>query len=86
MESAYALATTLDQHCAAIGRDPTTIRRAHALVADDGEVALGIARASVRAGFRDFLLVPVKGLGPGGDLRAGVEAAAKLLPELRALA
>jgi alkanesulfonate monooxygenase SsuD/methylene tetrahydromethanopterin reductase-like flavin-dependent oxidoreductase (luciferase family) len=85
MEPAYALARTLDEHCAAVGRDPSTIRRAHALVVDD-PAALAIARASVRAGFRDFLLVPVKGLGPGGDLRGGVEAAAKLLPELRALA
>jgi hypothetical protein len=40
----------------------------------------------VRAGFSDFLLVPVTALGPGGDLSTGVEAAAKLLPELRALA
>ena len=85
MEPAYALAKILDEHCAAVGRDPRTIRRAHALVVDDPS-AVAIARASVRAGFTDFLLVPVKGLGPGGDLRAGVEAAAKLLPELRALA
>jgi F420-dependent oxidoreductase-like protein len=85
MEHAYALARTLDQHCAAVGRDPKTIRRAHALVVDDGAAALGIARASVRAGFSDFLLVPVRALGPGGDLRAGVEAAAALLPKLRAM-
>jgi F420-dependent oxidoreductase-like protein len=85
MEPAYALARILDQHCAAIGRDPATIRRAHALVVDD-PASLDIARASVGAGFTDLLLVPVKGLGPGGDLRAGVEAAAALLPKLRALA
>ena len=85
MESAYALATILDRHCAAVGRDPTSIRRAHALVVDDADAALAIARASVRAGFTDFLLVPVKDLGPGGDLRAGVETAAKLLPRLRAI-
>jgi len=86
METAYALATILDGHCAAVGRDPTSIRRAHALVVDDADAALAIARASMRAGFTDFLLVPVKDLGPGGDLRAGVEKAAKLLPRLRALA
>src|SRR5438128_1850614 len=40
MEQAYALARTLDQHCAAVGRDPATIRRAHALVVDD-EATLG---------------------------------------------
>jgi alkanesulfonate monooxygenase SsuD/methylene tetrahydromethanopterin reductase-like flavin-dependent oxidoreductase (luciferase family) len=86
MKSAYELATVLDAHCVAVGRDPRTIRRAHALVADDGEAALAIAGASVRAGFTDFLLVPVRALGPGGDLRAGVEAAAKLIPRIRALA
>jgi F420-dependent oxidoreductase-like protein len=85
MEPAYALARKLDEHCVAVGRDPRSIRRAHALVVDD-PAALAIAQASVRAGFSDFLLVPVKGLGPGGDLRAGVEAAAALLPKLRALA
>jgi F420-dependent oxidoreductase-like protein len=86
MQAAYDLATILDGHCAAVGRDPASIRRAHALVVDDAEAALAIARASVRAGFTDFLLVPVKDLGPGGDARAGVEKAAKLLPRLRALA
>jgi F420-dependent oxidoreductase-like protein len=84
MEPAYALAKVLDQHCAAVGRDPQTIRRAHALVVED-PASLDIALASVCAGFTDFLLVPVKGLGPGGDLRAGVEAAAALVPRLRAL-
>ena len=86
MEAAYELATILDGHCAAVGREPASIRRAHALVVDDAEAALAIARASVRAGFTDFLLVPVKDLGPGGDPRRGVETAAELLPRLRALA
>ena len=85
MAPAYALSKTLDEHCAAIGRDPKAIRRAHALVVDD-PATLEIAKASARAGFTDFLLVPVRGLGPGGDLRAGVEAAAALVPKLRALA
>jgi F420-dependent oxidoreductase-like protein len=86
MERAWALNRTLDDHCAKIGRDPKTIRRAHALIPDDAGVALDIARASVRAGFNEFLLVPVRSLAPGGDLRAGVESAAELLPKLRALA
>jgi F420-dependent oxidoreductase-like protein len=84
MEKAYALGRVLDDHCAAIGRDPRTIRRAHALVVDD-EASLEIARASVRAGFTDFLVVPVAALAPGGDLRRGVEAAAQLIPKLRGL-
>jgi hypothetical protein len=35
-------------------------------------------------GFTDFLLFPVKALAGDADLRVGVEAAAELLPRLRA--
>ena len=85
MESTYALSRVLDEHCAAIGRDPTTIRRAHVLLADGTDTPIEIAQRSLRAGFTDFLLFPVKALGAGGDLRAGIETAADLLPRLRAL-
>ncbi len=84
-EPAYELAKVLDDHCAKVGRDPKTIRRAHVLLVDGTDTALDIARASLRAGFTDFLLFPMKALSPQGDLRAGVEAAASLLPRLRAL-
>jgi F420-dependent oxidoreductase-like protein len=84
MERAYALSRTLDEHCAAVGRDPRTVRRAHALVVED-PASPEIARRSLRAGFTDFLLVPVGALGPGGDLGAGVDAAARLQKELRLL-
>ena len=84
MEPAYTLSQTLDEHCRAVGRDPATIRRAHALVVDD-PASLEIARRSRAAGFSDFLLVPVKALGPGGDLHAGLRDAAVLLNELRML-
>jgi alkanesulfonate monooxygenase SsuD/methylene tetrahydromethanopterin reductase-like flavin-dependent oxidoreductase (luciferase family) len=86
IEPAYALAKVLDEHCAAIGRDPLTIRRAHVLLADGSETALAIAKTSLRAGFTDFLLFPLQAASAQGDLRAGVEDAAKLLPRLRALA
>lgn len=86
LEPAYALAKVLDDHCEAVGRDPKTIRRAHALLVDGSDGALEIAETSVRAGFSDFLLIPMRALSPQGDLRAGVEDAARLLPRLRALA
>ena len=86
MESAYALSRVLDEHCAAVDRDPKTIRRAHVILADGTDTPLEIARNSLRAGFTDFLLFPVKALGERGDLRTGIETAAALLPRLRAIA
>lgn len=84
MEKAYALSRTLDEHCAAVGRGPRTIRRAHALVVDD-PASLEVARRSRAVGFTDFLLVPVAALGPGGDLFTGVGKAATLMGRLRSL-
>jgi F420-dependent oxidoreductase-like protein len=86
MDRAYELSEILDDHCGAIDRDPRTIRRAHVVLADGTDTPLRIAETSLRFGFTEFLLFPVKALGEGGDLRAGVEAAAALLPRLRALA
>ena len=85
LDAAYALSRTLDGHCAAIGRDPATIRRAHVLLADGTDTPLVIAERSLRAGFTDLLLFPVNALGAGGDLRRAVETAAALVPRLRAL-
>jgi len=85
MESGYALSRVLDEHCAAVGRDPRTIRRAHVLLADGTDTPIDIAKRSLRAGFTDFLLFPVKALAAGADLRAGIQSAAALLPQLRAL-
>ncbi|HZP96471.1 MAG TPA: TIGR03560 family F420-dependent LLM class oxidoreductase [Candidatus Limnocylindria bacterium] len=85
IEPAYDLGKVLDGHCAAIGRDPKTIRRAHMLLADGTDTPLEIARHSVRAGFTDFLLFPVLALSPQADIRAAIEAAAALLPRLRKL-
>ena len=85
MESTYALSRVLDEHCAAVGRDPNTIRRAHVLLADGTDTPVEIAKRSLRSGFTDFLLFPVNALGEHGDLRAGIETALALLPRLRAL-
>ena len=85
MESTYALSAVLDEHCAAIGRDPKSIRRAHVVLADGTDMPVEIAKRSREHGFTDFLLFPVKALGPQGDLRAGIDSAAALIPRLRAL-
>jgi len=86
MRSTYDLARVLDEHCAAVGRDPATIRRAHVLLADGTDTPLEIAKSSVALGFNEFMLFPVKALGPNADLRVAIDAAARLLPRLRALA
>jgi len=70
----------LADHCAKVGRDPNTIRRSHQLRIDDIDAALAQIAASRREGFSEFLIFPAQ----GGDLRKAAEAAAKLLPRLRA--
>ena len=70
----------LADHCAKVGRDPNTIRRSHQLRIDDVDAALAQIAASRREGFSEFLIFPTQ----GGDLRKAAEAAAKLLPRLRA--
>ena len=77
-----ALTQTLDEHCAAVGRDPATIRRSCQVRAETEDAALRIAETTIKSGFSDLLLFPF----PGGDLRAGVERAAALIPRIRALA
>ena len=56
------------------------------VLADGTDAPIEIVKNSLRAGFTDFLLFPVKALGEHGDLRTGIETAAALLPRLRALA
>lgn len=75
-----ALLKILDDHCAKVGRDPKTIRLSHNLRIDDADGAQKQIESSMKLGYSDFLLFPAQ-----GDLRAGAEAAAKLLPRLRAL-
>jgi probable F420-dependent oxidoreductase len=84
-DRAHGLGRTLDRHCAEIGRDPASIRRAHVLLADGTDTPLVIGELSLRAGFTDFLVVPARSLQPGSDLRLGVEDAIRLLPRLREL-
>jgi alkanesulfonate monooxygenase SsuD/methylene tetrahydromethanopterin reductase-like flavin-dependent oxidoreductase (luciferase family) len=74
------LAGVLDRHCAAIGRDPASLRRAvqFPLPPTDDET-LRAAEAFAGAGFTDLILMP-RGGGP-----ARLEATAELLPRLRSL-
>lgn len=77
-----ALTKVLDEHCAKVGRDPASIRRSSQLRGDNEDDILRIAETTTRAGFTELMIFPFA----GGDLRAGVERAAKLLPRIRALA
>jgi alkanesulfonate monooxygenase SsuD/methylene tetrahydromethanopterin reductase-like flavin-dependent oxidoreductase (luciferase family) len=72
------LSGVLDRHCADIGRDPATIRRAvqFRMPADDASTRRAVD-IYVRAGFQDILFMPYD-----GDL-ARIEATAALLPALR---
>ena len=81
-QDTVALTKVLDEHCAKVGRDPATIRRSHQVRADNEDAILKIAETTVRAGFTELMLFPFA----GGDLRSGVERAARLLPRMRALA
>jgi F420-dependent oxidoreductase-like protein len=82
LESAVRASQQLDQRCADIGRDPSSIRRSTQLRWDgkpDGLVEM-VGRW-VERGFRDVILIVG---GPEAPRQAGV--AAEVLPELRKLA
>jgi alkanesulfonate monooxygenase SsuD/methylene tetrahydromethanopterin reductase-like flavin-dependent oxidoreductase (luciferase family) len=77
------LSRVLDEHCAAVGRDPATVRRAAQFrLPSDADGALRLARGYVEAGFTELVLMPA---GPDNVVKAA-EAAAELLPRLRELA
>ena len=71
----------LGEHCTKVGRDPKTIRLSRALRVDDADSALKQIEGSRALGYSDFLIFPAK----SRDLRAGVEAAIKVLPRIRAI-
>ena len=72
----------LDQHCAKIGRDPSTIRRSVAVTLTTIDATLAEIESLFRAGFTE-IMVGLKGPDP----RAEAERAAKqLLPRARAIA
>jgi hypothetical protein len=75
----------VDRHCADVGRDPATVRRAVQFrTGQDDDDTLRAAQAYVRAGFTDLVLMPRPPMPPTG-VRGAVEDAAALLPRLREL-
>ncbi|HKW77620.1 MAG TPA: TIGR03560 family F420-dependent LLM class oxidoreductase [Candidatus Limnocylindria bacterium] len=80
-EETKDLLRILDEHCAKVGRDRKTIRLSRNFRVDDADAALKQLEWSRALGYTEFLLFPGQ-----GDLRAGTETAAKLLPRLRAAA
>jgi F420-dependent oxidoreductase-like protein len=80
-EEVARLAGILDAHCADVGRDPAEIRRSVQVRYDgDDDALLRAAEAFVERNVRDLIVV----LAPG-EARANAEAAAKLVPRLRAV-
>jgi F420-dependent oxidoreductase-like protein len=77
-EEALRLSRVLDDHCAAVGRDPVAIRRSIGVPfrPDDPERTLRDAEAHIANGFTE-LLITVKGTDPAGQ----VDSAAGLLLE-----
>ncbi|MFJ7217347.1 LLM class flavin-dependent oxidoreductase [Amycolatopsis sp. NPDC098790] len=74
------LSRVLDEHCAAVGRDPATIRRAVQFrLPSDADSALRLAQSYVEAGFTELVLMPTG----HDDVVKAAEAAAQLLPRLR---
>jgi alkanesulfonate monooxygenase SsuD/methylene tetrahydromethanopterin reductase-like flavin-dependent oxidoreductase (luciferase family) len=74
------LSRVLDRHCADIGRNPATIRRAVQFRQPDSvDETLRAAERYVRAGFSDIVFMPSQG-GPGR-----IEELAAILPALRGL-
>lgn len=74
------LSGVLDRHCADVGRDPATIRRAVQFRLPEGaEATVRAAERYVRAGFTDIMFMPFT----GGARR--VEELVALLPTLRGL-
>jgi F420-dependent oxidoreductase-like protein len=80
-DEALRLSRVLDEHCAAIGRDPAQIRRSIGVPyrADDPDRTLRDAEAHIGNGFTE-LLITVKGEDPAGQTES---AAGLLLDRLR---
>ncbi|BCJ46825.1 hypothetical protein GCM10010168_36530 [Actinoplanes ianthinogenes] len=73
------LAGVLDRHCAQVGRNPSSLRRAVQFpVPPTPDALLRAAAAFARAGFTELILMP-----RGGE-PAALDRPAELLPELRA--
>jgi F420-dependent oxidoreductase-like protein len=80
VDEAVRLSGVLDQHCAAVGRDPTEVRRSVQLFYTDVETLLHEAEGFAANGFRE-LIVGVR----AGTAEADAAEVADALPRLRTL-
>lgn len=90
VEGAIEAAQRLDEACAAIGRDPASIRRSVQLAYAEDEVAAlpDTLGRYVEAGFTELVLMVGSsggGSGPADPARAAAEVAERVLPEARKL-
>ena len=82
LEEAIAASRVLDEHCAAVGRDPQAVRRSVQFPYTTPEQTLEVMRRYREAGFSDFMLQ----LGRRPDIRPVAEAIVRdLLPRARQL-
>jgi probable F420-dependent oxidoreductase len=84
LEESVALSKALDEDCARVGRDPTTLRRSISVRFTTPDETVAKTQAAVAGGFSEILLMTGVGV-PGADPRERAQEAAKLLPRLRAL-
>lgn len=80
LEHALEVSATLDAHCRAIGRDPSTLRRSVQFMFTSVDEALRKTQMFTRAGFSEHIFM----LGGPDPLMQAELVAQKVLPELRA--
>jgi len=80
VEEAVRLSGVLDEHCAAVGRDPAAVRRSVQLFYSDVEALLREAEGFATNGFRELIV----GVRPG-TAEADATQVAEALPRLRSL-
>jgi F420-dependent oxidoreductase-like protein len=81
LEEAVHKSSVLDQHCAAIGRDPTTVKRSVVTRLDPAEPNryIDLMHSYIEAGFTENIInLPID----GEQVKAAEVAAAQVLPEL----
>ena len=80
VDEAVRLSGVLDEHCAAVGRDPASVGRSVQLFYTDAEALLREAEAFATNGFRELIV----GVRPG-TAQSDAAAVAEVLPQLRSL-
>ena len=81
MEKTIALSKVLDAHCAAVGRDPTAVRRSVQFRLTTVDESLETAETYLKAGFTEQIVM----LGGPDPVKNAQLAATELLPRMRGL-